>query len=544
MALTKLQIENWNEFVETDVFKDQFLQNVLPAYMKTCRWFGSKSSKVRRHNAEVIIPIVSGNKTYYVLIIEVVYEAAYTENYLLIIGETTSIDSISEKAQIAKLDNGKNTGYLIDALYDHEFRKVLFNYILEEGKVDQHDGHLGFEKGKILDDLSTSESSVSRLLNAEQSNTTIVYNDAYYLKIYRKLFRDANPDYELTHFLSERTPFENSPPFAGAITWHRSNSYEVTLGLMQGKVENKGDAWTYMLGEVQKFYEYVTENQIDIEKLDSVDLYKPLKPSDLSELMVNCIGENTIKGIQKLALRTAEMHISLFKERYIRKFVPKAFNTDYKAWLLNRLIYQFDRRYHLIDDNLDKLKGESLAYAKEFLDLKHIIKDKILNFHSSQLNSMRIRIHGDYHLGQVIMDDDDFYILDFEGEPESTIRDRKVKQPPIKDVAGLFRSYHYAVYATIFNEDFDISLKQNEQFEAGEKYYAALCGLFLNTYLETAYDRGLDIGYPKEIDFLLRYHILEKGIYELGYEMNSRPDWLIIPLKGVLQIIKDEMNAK
>ena len=544
MSLAKLKVENWEHFVDSAEFKQRFLQDILPGYMKTCRWFGSKSSKVRSHIAEVIIPIKSGDKTYFVLIIEVVYEAAYTENYLLIIGETTSIDSISEKAQIAEIENTNGSSYLIDALYDHEFRKVLFNYILQDCKVEQDDGFLGFEKGKILVDLNTSDSSASRLLNAEQSNTTIVYNDAYYLKIYRKLFRDPNPDYELTHFLSEKTTFKNSPPFAGAITWHRTNSYEVTLALMQGKIENKGDAWTYMLGEVQKFYEYVTENQIDIAKLDNVELYKPIKPSDLSELMANCIGENTIKGVQKLALRTAEMHISLFKDKYTRKFVPKAFNTDYKAWLLNRLIYQFDRRYHLIDENIDKLSGESLEYAKEFLELKHIIKDKILNFHSSQLYSMRIRIHGDYHLGQVIMDDDDFYILDFEGEPESTIRDRKVKQPPIKDVAGLFRSYHYAVYATIFNTDFKISLSQKEQFEAGEKYYAALCGLFLDTYLQTAFDQGLDIGYHKEIDFLLRYHILEKGIYELGYEMNSRPDWLIIPLKGVLQIIKDEMNAK
>ncbi|MGB0431817.1 MAG: trehalose synthase, partial [Bacteroidia bacterium] len=473
-----------------------------------------------------------------------VYDAAYTENYLLILGKVPSIDSVTEKAQIASLQTPNGQFYLIDALYDHEFRKVLFNYILDEGIVNQPDGHLSFSKGKILENISPSDSSVSRLLNAEQSNTTVVYNDAYFLKVYRKLFRDANPDFELTHFLSEQTNFKNSPAFAGSITWQRDNSYEVTLGLMQSKIENKGDAWTYMLGEVQKFYEYVAENKVDIDKLDEVALYKPLKPTELSELMVNCIGENTIKGIQKLALRTAEMHIALFKDKYTRRFVPKAFNTDYKAWLLNRLIFQFDRRYHLIDENLDKLQGESLDYAKEFLSLKQVIKDKILNFHSSQLYSMRIRIHGDYHLGQVIMDDDDFYILDFEGEPESTIRDRKVKQPPIKDVAGMFRSFHYAVYATIFNDDLKIKLSQQEQFKAGEKYYAALCNLFLDTYLNTAFEQGLDIGYHKEIDFLLRYHILEKGIYELGYEMNSRPDWLIIPLKGVLQIIKEETHEK
>ncbi|MBI1184381.1 trehalose synthase [bacterium] len=542
MELHNLPIESWRNFTQSPQFNGQFLNEILPQYLQNCRWFGSKSTKIRRYNAEVIIPIDYDPQLYYILIIEVIYETANTENYLLILGKVAEAESLAEKAQIARLQTLNGNFYLIDALYDTEFRKLLFNLIITQAQIAQPDGVLGFDRGKLLEQLQTTDASVSRILNAEQSNTTLVYNEAYYLKIYRKLFRDANPDYELTHFLSEHSTFRNCPPYAGSFSWFRHNSYEVTLGLMQGKIENRGDAWNYMLGAVQQYFEYLEQNNIAVSKLDSVKLYQPVKRKKLSELMVNCMGENTIKNVQKLALRTAEMHIALFKEKYTRRFVPKAFNTDYKAWLLNRLIYQFDRRYQLIEDNLHKLSGNSLDYAREFLSLKQHIKDKILNFHSSQLYSMRIRIHGDYHLGQVIMDDNDFYILDFEGEPESTIRDRKVKQPPIKDVAGMFRSFHYAIYATIFSAESQLKLPEEILFEAGEKYYAALVGLFLEKYLETAFEHGLDIGYHHEIDFLLRYHILEKGIYELGYEMNSRPDWLIIPLKGVLQIIKDDLK--
>lgn len=539
-----LKIEDWKTFTSTNEFSQEFLQEILPSYVQKCRWFGSKSSTIRRFNSEVIIPVNNGEHVYFILILEVLYEAAFTENYLLVLGKVSNDVSVSEKALITGLSTAEGDFQLIDALYDHEFRNLIFNLVINESTLSQADGNLSFGKGQILSDTKESSAVVSKILNAEQSNTTVVYNDAYYLKIYRKLFRDANPDYELTHFLSEQTAFKNSPRFAGSITWERPNSYEVTIGLMQGKIENKGDAWEWMLDEVQKFYDHIGENKVDTKELDNIDLYSPTAVGSLSDLTVNCIGVNTLKSIEKLALRTAEMHIALFKDRYTRRFVPKNFNTDYKAWLLNRLIYQFDRRFQLMEDNLYKLKGEALTYAKEFLSLKQHIKDRILNFHSSQLNSMRIRIHGDYHLGQVIMDDDDFYILDFEGEPESTIRDRKVKQPPIKDVAGMFRSFHYAIYATIFNEDNKIALSKEEQFEAGEKYYAALVGVFLDKYLKTAFENGLDIGYHEEIDFLLRYHILEKGIYELGYELNARPDWVIIPLKGVLQIIKDDLNAK
>jgi maltose alpha-D-glucosyltransferase/alpha-amylase len=146
-------------------------------------------------------------------------------------------------------------------------------------------------------------------------------------------------------------------------------------------------------------------------------------------------------------------------------------------------------------------------------------------------------VHGDYHLGQILVKDDDFYILDFEGEPESTIRDRKVKQPPLKDVAGLFRSFHYAIYATIFNNIETYNLSQETLFKAGELLYSYLTGLFLGTYISVVQDANLNIGYNQERIFILEYCLLEKAVYELGYELNSRPRWALIPLKGISNII-------
>ena len=170
---------------------------------------------------------------------------------------------------------------------------------------------------------------------------------------------------------------------------------------------------------------------------------------------------------------------------------------------------------------------------------KEAIKNHILKFDEENLNSARSRIHGDYHLGQILITGDDFCILDCEGEPESTIRDRKVKQPPVKDLAGLCRSYHYAVFATVFNS-LPENIDRETATELGGRLYRIITGLSLDRYVETAMDNGLNIGYAKEIDFLLRYHIFEKAIYEIGYELNSRPDWVIIPLKGIIQILKND----
>ncbi|NNC70163.1 MAG: trehalose synthase, partial [Flavobacteriaceae bacterium] len=148
-------------------------------------------------------------------------------------------------------------------------------------------------------------------------------------------------------------------------------------------------------------------------------------------------------------------------------------------------------------------------------------------------------VHGDYHLGQILVKEDDFYILDFEGEPESTIRDRKVKQPPLKDVAGLFRSFHYAIYATLFNNSELYNHSQTDLFKAGELLYRYIIGLFLGTYTEIIQEANLNIGYNQERIFLLKYSLLEKAVYELGYELNSRPQWAIIPLKGIANNINN-----
>jgi len=201
------------------------------------------------------------------------------------------------------------------------------------------------------------------------------------------------------------------------------------------------------------------------------------------------------------------------------------------------LLYQFQNRLNTIENNLHKLDGLALKLAKEFLNNKNIIRKRFVNFDWTKLKGERIRVHGDYHLGQVLVKDDDFYILDFEGEPESTIRDRKVKQPPLKDVAGMFRSFHYAIYATIFNNGEKYIQTQETLFEAAEVLYSYFTSVFLATYMDEILEANLNIGYNQERNFILKYCLLEKAVYELGYELNSRPRWALIPLKGISNII-------
>jgi maltose alpha-D-glucosyltransferase/alpha-amylase len=338
-------------------------------------------------------------------------------------------------------------------------------------------------------------------------------------------------------FLSEKKEFKNTPAYKGSINIIDSDNAYITIALMQEMVPNQGDAWEYMLDELHKIFSNLEYKNIDVNSLPTTELYERLSINDVPAQIIDWVGLNLFLKIQTIAKRTAEMHIILGSEFEDTAFTPTRFNGDYTVWLKNRLLYQFQNRLNTIENNLHKLDGLALDLAKEFLNNKNIIRKRFVNFDWTKLKGERIRVHGDYHLGQILVKDDDFYILDFEGEPESTIRDRKVKQPPLKDVAGMFRSFHYAIYATIFNNMEKYDQTQEILFQAAEILYSYFTSVFLATYIEAILNANLNIGYNQERNFILKYCLLEKAVYELGYELNSRPRWALIPLKGISNII-------
>lgn len=527
----------WSSFLEDARLRKHLVAKVLPSFLMTKRWFGAKSAHIKKYEIEIHLQYAYGGELVHLLMIEVIFQTSNSDTYLLPLSFRMREDFEAE-GLIASLEVGGNKGWLVDALHVPKIREGLFRNIQENLHLDVSEGRLDMERGSALT-WKPGEALESRLLNAEQSNTTIVFNDRYYLKIYRKLYRGLNPDFEVSRFLSEKTGFSNTPAYCGSVTWTKPGFYKVTLGLMQLKVDNQGDAWPYFLGRVEAYFRRLQASGLAPSDLAKVPLYKPLNAAKLPEPYPALIGAETIQALQLLAKRTVELHLALFLDRSDTAFTPIAYSEDYKVWLLNRILYMLDYRITTMENVMKSFSPQAREYAEEFLARKVEIKNRILNFDETRLNGSRIRIHGDFHLGQILRAADDFVFLDFEGEPEATIRDRKVKHSPLKDVAGLIRSFHYAVFATIFGEH-NFQMSEDALAEAGGRYYRAIVAVFLDTYLNTAFDNGLNIGYYQEIDFLLRYHIFEKAIYELGYELNSRPDWVIIPLKGLNQILNND----
>ncbi|MGC6431226.1 MAG: trehalose synthase [Jejuia sp.] len=523
----------WEQLLDDSNFVSVFLSDILEEYIQKQRWYGGKASKLKYIELAEYFRIQQNEEVYYGLILEVNFVEAFFQHYFLPIAFVTD-ESFAEKNRILPISIDGKTGYIIDAVNLEAFRRLVFERIITAEPIDRT--KVKYHKSALLVDDSYRS---SRFMGLEQSNTSIIYNDTSVLKFFRRIYSDKNPDYEMSRYLSEKREFKNTPPYLGSINIEDSEKEIITIALMQKMIPNEGDAWEYMLKEFKRIFDTFNSKKLNIADIPETERFLKLGINDIPPVMIDWVGLDFLKHIQTLSKRTAEMHIALGSEFEEMAFTPSHYNGDYEVWLKNRLLYQFQNRLNTVENNLHKLDGMALSLAKEFLDKKNTIRKRFVNFDWTKLKGQRIRVHGDYHLGQILVKNNDFHILDFEGEPESTIRDRKVKQPPLKDVAGLFRSFHYAIYTTIFNNLDNYNSSAEALFSAGELLYDYIIGLFLGTYITEVREANLNIGYNQERIFLLKYALLEKAVYELGYELNSRPKWAIIPLKGISNIINN-----
>ncbi|MEP7268618.1 MAG: trehalose synthase [Saprospiraceae bacterium] len=528
----------WDQIFEDQAFKKDLEELILPDYVKSCRWFAGKSSTIKHVRIQNRLELKAEVSIFYILIIEVQFKEAFSHQYLLPMAlvEESGLSKLEDLSKWCRLSVKNAEGAIYDALYISEFRDILFENISKGKNLILSSGYLKFEKADSFPSKSVPSKS-SKILKAEHSNTAIIYHDQYFFKWFRRVFPESNPDLEISRYLNSNH-FKHTAQYLGSMSWVRPEKPPISFGLLQDKLQNEGDAWVWMLKEVNQFFQqFENSNPLPFNYYEKEKLFEPIKPKNLAPNVVEVLGKSLIDSIILIGRRTAQMHLALASDHSQTDFMPVPFNPDYSVWLKNKVTYLFDLRIGLLEKNIGKLRGLAKDYGQTFLDKRNEVLEEILSFDESKLCSMRTRVHGDYHLGQVLIHNHDFYILDFEGEPESTIRDRKVKQSPLKDVAGMLRSFHYAIYATLFDEAKKWSIPQQEQFEIAERFYQLICGLFMHGFTKTAVKGGLDIGYKPEIYYLLRYHLLEKAVYELGYELNSRPAWAIIPLRGIMRIM-------
>ncbi len=542
---------DWREAVVGDA--RGALGAVLPEYLRNQRWFGGKSRKIA--SVDVVDALRVPGASAILATLEVRYADGETESYLLPLsfapgGEGEQIEAARAEAVVAavEIESSGERGYVYDGLLDPGLSEALFDAIKHRRRTKGASGTAFARTTKAFRGLDTGGPMKIQVGGLEQSNTSVRFGNRFILKLFRRLQKGVSPDLSIGRVLTERARFPHVPPLAGWIEYRpagggseaRSEDAGVTLGILHGFVPNEGDCWDYTLHWLGRYYERVLSRAANEPLAPPPSPTGGLLPPE-EELSVPDDVSDWVGGyldwVRLLGRRTAELHASLASASQDPEFVPEPFSKLYQ-----RSVYQSMR--NLTGHVMRRLKDRAgvvppglKAPVRKLLEQEPALLARFHRLLDRRVGGMRIRCHGDYHLGQVLFTGKDFAIIDFEGEPARPISERRIKRSPLRDVAGMLRSFQYAAYAALpgytrHGVGRTIDLPKLEPWARFWTRWAAAS--FLDAYLAFTTAKLLP-STRAEIELLLEVLILEKVVYEVGYELDNRPRWLAIPLQALTE---------
>lgn len=522
------------------------LEKILPDYLRKRRWFRGKARDIRSAKIMEVLPVPNSSVGAHITLVHIDYREGDPEIYLLPIAAAVEdhADLIIKESPHAvigrfQLKNTDEGGILFDPLVEGNFRDMLLQCIYRHRRMRGSKGELIAKRTKVFRSIldARGEPLESSLLRSEQSNTSVVFKNRFILKLFRRLEEGINPDLEIGRFLTERG-FQYIPPVAGALEYWQGRSAPMTLGVLHGYVSNQGDAWEYTKDILAHYFENVLARRADLRDISPPQEHVfDLVEQDFDPVAVEMIGAY-LESARLLGQRTGELHTTLASVPDNPDFAPEPFSKLYLRSLYQSMRNLTDSVFFLLGRSLKDLPTPLRGEAQEILDHKSEIMRHFQSILNRKISAMRIRCHGDYHLGQVLYTGKDFVIFDFEGEPARPLSERRLKRCPLRDIAGMLRSFHYAAYAALFTQQASGFVPEGD-FPYLEKWahfwYIWVCVAFLRAYLPAADETPIVPHQRDELRVLLNAYLLEKAIYELGYELNNRPDWLTIPIQGIQQ---------
>jgi len=525
---------------------DKLEREILPQYIEGRRWFGGKARVIQQVKIVEHIP-VGGESGSELALLDIRYSQGANEMYILPLSFSTDKKSEILKntphAVVAYVNVGNTEGVLYDGAYDPALRAHLLTLLAKKQTFKGERGQLvaytgSVMKGKKPADLPLHDSQV---IKAEQSNTSLIYGREYFLKLFRRLDEGINPDLEIGKFLTEHAGFANTPAFAGGIEYRRPGTEPIVLAILQRFVPNEGDAWSFTLNATRSYLDNVLAHKNDIGTLPTLpSSLLDIANHDTPPLLRELIGAVYVEMATLLGKRAAELHRALATPTEDSKFAAEPFSLLYQRSLYHSMRTLTKRVFETLRKSTKRLEEPVKANAESVLKLENMIIKQFAALFERKISAMKIRIHGDFHLGQVLYTGNDFNIIDFEGEPTRAVSERRLKRSPLRDVAGMIRSFHYPAYSILFtNKGFTA---EDVQFLEpwAELWYKAVAGVFLKGYLQHVEGAPFMPREKSELHLMLNAYLLEKAIYEVGYELDNRPDWLIIPLHGIRHLMKEE----
>ena len=517
------------------------LTRLLPIFLQTRRWYRGKARALRRVNVRDIIPI--GDSDAYVVLVEIEYADGDPDTYLLPVATARGEEAVRHVEErhadtiVARVrtDSGEE-GLLYGALWYPKFRDMLLGAIARRRRFRGTAGDLvGTHTRQFRhiwgDTRANLDSTVSK---ADQSNSSVFYGDRFVLKLFRKIEPGVHPDIEIGAFLTAKG-FPHTPPIAGSIEYRPDGGEAMQVAILQAFVPNQGDAWNYTLDALSRFFETALAGTIpDVEQRQPLDLIEEPPPAEAQEL----IGAY-LESARLLGQRTAELHLAFADPLGGQEFAPEPFTDHYRHGLYHSMMSQAHRTLLVLRQRLSTIADPAAAEAKMVLEREDEIRGSFRGLRDRRIQSIRTRHHGDYHLGQVLYTGKDFQIIDFEGEPGRPLSERRLKRSPVRDVAGMIRSFQYAAYAALYGQIAGVTPRPEliPMLERCADYWTTwVSAAFLRGYVTTA-RQGRFLPAQEDLRELLSVFLLEKALYEITYELNTRPEWVRIPLNGILKLL-------
>lgn len=549
------------------------LESTLADYLYSCRWFGGKARVVQSAHIVEVMPVSYQPQTAKVLSagqkdgassgthdlvtssgidarmiwLQVDYTQGESQTYLLLLAyaegeQATHLLADMPQATIARLQlpGKQEVGVLYEAMADKNFLPFPLDAIAHDRRYKGMVGELMAKATDVFQQLRGDAELTPALMKGEQSNTSVIYGDRFILKLFRKLEEGINPDLEIGRFLTQKKCLEHLASIAGFLEYRRPGAEPTTVGILQELIVNSRSSWEYTLDSLRDYFDRVM-----VQQVSGADI--PVPSGSLLDLLSGEIPEPVFLNIgsylanaQLLGRRTAELHLALVSDPDNPDFAPEPFTLLYQRSIYQSARNQAGQVLLLLQKRLKSLPPDTQRLAKQILDRQEHIMGRFQSVLNQKITAMRTRCHGDYHLGQVLYTGKDFIIIDFEGEPARSLGERRIKRSPLRDVAGMLQSFNYAAIQALRNQE-ESGMLNPENLLVMERWaqywFCWVSAAFLKTYLEVASRDSFLPNTRSELQVLLDAYVLEKVVYELGYELNNRPNWVEIPLRRILQLL-------
>ncbi len=532
---TLVLFEGWHNFFRdqilpwriamADKVRIQIEEDALPRFVAAQRWYSAKGEVIRRVRL-IDAEWMDGDYKWLIALYRIEGATRHgPQTYFLPLalawenGDEERLHTMSPTT-ITKIREQANVGIIADAFADGAFCRAVVQAIGTKQTISCEQGTICFLPTDAFATFS-GEAFANLPIHppaTQGSNTAVALGEQLFLKGYRHLQIGTNPEFEIGHFLTDVAKFPNIAPVLGIVEYQGSDGNNMTLALLQGYVENQGDCWSYTLDYLGRFLE---------ECRTAVEPVEPAAEAHGAYLVL----------MRTLGQRTGELHNALGIATGDSAFDPEPVtDTDLTDWILRVQAEAVDT-LDLLEHRKQGLAESVREVAQTLVVQRKALIDRLQTCISGQIETVKTRYHGDYHLGQVLLTQNDFVLTDFEGEPTRPFAERRHKHSPLRDVADMLRSFNYAAYTALAHVSAE-QPKDLARFEPLVRDWEAEVGrVFLTAYDEAVHSCGL-FAPDTSLRGLLDLFLLEKVLYEVRYELDNRPDSVVIPLRGILSLLQ------